>query len=67
VYFFFGHCRQVRKVKPKLVGSYQRTTLLDLLTEHLAEGELKQMGSRMVAGDIESSFFIHNRLYRITN
>ncbi|MBA7581643.1 hypothetical protein ES708_23551 [subsurface metagenome] len=42
-----------------MVGSHQRTPLLDVLPQYLAQGKLEEVGSGVIAGDIHSPLPIH--------
>src|ERR1019366_515572 len=46
---FVGDASEVRKIKAQMIGSNQRSRLLDMLAQNFAQSRLKQMSSRVIA------------------
>lgn len=54
------HLLEVRKVEAQVFGRHERTFLLDVRTEHLAQRFMHQMGRRMVVGSRLTFLRIHD-------
>ena len=46
---------QLREIKSKAVGIYQRASLLNMAAKHLAQRCLKQVSRRVVPGDVKTA------------
>ena len=57
---FVGHLLEVREVEAQRLGRYIRTFLLDMRTQHLAQGLVQQVGGRVVAGRSLAGLLVDN-------
>ena len=65
VQLILGQHRAVGKVKTQTIGRHQRTGLLDVLAQNIAQLAVEQVGGGVVAGDIHAALGIDDGPDRI--